>query len=406
MAFMENKLKDRFNAFQLTGSENYESWNKKLQAHMFKKIHNINMDNLKTVQTLDPSYFKSHFSDGFKAASKDANNRNVNPMEDTDFVLQCTDHAFSTGEGFHDWLYILYSDVRTSLSDDIQDQTDGVQLGDLVTLLHSIKLAVHCAELSNPYDLEIEYTRSTMETTGNNDLMTFLAKLTHYLRRLKAVNLPQGDLKAMRVLLNGLHQDIFESFISTTKRTPYETYAALQKALEETASEPRMMAKLAALKPGKAHSTFTTQTGNVNNGSQGPTEEKTRIDYLEAAVMSMKQQQQQHNYEFKGTKEKCKLFALNGKCMYGPNCRYSHSIDKSDLWCEHHRRAGTHNTADCRLGRPFTREDHNKNQNSPGTSIRSSEGQHGHQKVTTTTHADHNDHEIVDDIFRGYSFCF
>ena len=61
------------------------------------------------------------------------------------------------------------------------------------------------------------------------------------------------------MLFNGLHQDIFENFIASAKRTPYDSYSKLKKALERTAAEPRMLTKLAALKPGRAHATLVTQ---------------------------------------------------------------------------------------------------------------------------------------------------
>ena len=140
--------------------------------------------------------------------------------------------------------------MRAALGDTIQEQTSGVTRGDLVGLLSDIKLAVHQHEINDPDELEVEYTKTTMETNGKNDLMTFTSALTSYMRRLDAAGVPVSDKIAQRVLLNGLHQDLFEDFISMAARFPYNNYTDLQKALEKNAAQPRMLQKLAALKPG------------------------------------------------------------------------------------------------------------------------------------------------------------
>jgi hypothetical protein len=154
-------------------------------GHMFKKIHNNNMDRLTTADTLDDTYFKENFKEQLKTASKDDEGHPVHPFKNAnaEFIKIC-DHAFDTGHGFHDWLYMLYADVRTALSDAIQDQTAGVVHGDLIGLLKAIKLAVHHSELNNPDALDIEYSKCTMELEGKQDLMTFTAALTNYMRRL------------------------------------------------------------------------------------------------------------------------------------------------------------------------------------------------------------------------------
>jgi hypothetical protein len=204
MAFFENKTKDKLTLFKLRDASEFTRWKNRLQDHMFKKIHNTNMDLLTTADTLDAEYFKAKFKDAFKAATKDDDGKLVDPMTNTTFLQMCSDHAFAKGEGFHDWMYVLYADVRTALSDTIQDQTAGVARGDLIKLLQTIKLAVHHSELNNPDALDIEYSKCTMELEGKQDLMTFTAALTNYMRRLDAAGLPVRDAKAQRVLLNGL----------------------------------------------------------------------------------------------------------------------------------------------------------------------------------------------------------
>ena len=134
MTFYENKTKDRLNLFKLRDASDFTRWKNLLQDHMFKKFKNNNMDRLTTADTLDVTYFKSEFKEEFKTASKDASNSAVDPLTNPNFLKMCTDHAFDTGSGFHDWLYTLYADVRTALSDAIQDQTAGVVRGDLIAL--------------------------------------------------------------------------------------------------------------------------------------------------------------------------------------------------------------------------------------------------------------------------------
>ena len=40
-----------------------------------------------------------------------------------------------------------------------------------------------------------------------------MAELSRYMRRLEATDAKLSDRKAKKILLNGVHQDIFESFI-------------------------------------------------------------------------------------------------------------------------------------------------------------------------------------------------
>ena len=116
--------------------------------------------------------------------------------------------------------------MRSALSDTIQDQTAGERLGDLIGLLAAIKLAVHHTELTNPDSLDIEYSKCTMAAEGKNDLMTFTAVLTNFMRRLEAAGVPVRDAKAQRVLVNGLDQEIFENFIRTRSAARTRTTSA------------------------------------------------------------------------------------------------------------------------------------------------------------------------------------
>jgi hypothetical protein len=234
-----NKLKPLI-LFKLTDATNYTRWRNQLQDHLFFIFHNNDMDKLKTSDTLDPDFFKTIFPNEHKAASKDANGQKQDPLIDPDFLKMCTDHAFDTSKGFFTWLYSVYAEIRNALSDTIQEQTAGVIRGDLVSLLQLIKLSIHHYEINNPEAVDIEYVKCTMANC-KQDVMIFKATLADYRRRLAAVGAAVSDAKAQRVLLNGLDEEIFENFVANALRTPYDSYHSLNKALEETAQQPRML---------------------------------------------------------------------------------------------------------------------------------------------------------------------
>ena len=117
----ESTAKDRLVLFKLRDASEYPRWKMLLQDHLFKKLHNTNMDKLTTAATLDAKYFAAHpdFKEECKTASKDANNDKVDPLSDPDFCGRCKIYAFEEGEGFQNWLYTIYADVRAALSDKI-----------------------------------------------------------------------------------------------------------------------------------------------------------------------------------------------------------------------------------------------------------------------------------------------
>ena len=138
-----------------------------------------------------------------------------------------SDYALEHGEGYQDWFYQAFREVQLCLSDDIAEQVSGIRTGDLVGLIDAIKPAVHQHEINNPHQVEIEYSRATMEVEGKNDVMTYISVLATFMRRLEAAGMEVPDAKAQRVLLNGVHQEIFESFIYEADRHPYASYRAL-----------------------------------------------------------------------------------------------------------------------------------------------------------------------------------
>ena len=358
----EASSQDRLTLFRLENACDYTRWKALLQRYLFKKIRNINMDKLTAADTLDPEYFKKNQPAEFKAAGRDASNSVVFPFTNAAFLKDCLDHCLQTGGGYHDWVYVVQADVHSALSDKIQNQISGVPMGDLVGLFQKIKIAVLFHETRNVDALDIEYCQMTMEKEGKNDLMTFTAVLTQYMRRLDAAGAPVADSKAQRVLLNGLNQEVFENFIYQAKRQPYTDYYGLQQALEDLASEPRTLSKLAALKPGLAQSVFTAST------QRQPSQEDAFLTRLEAIVVTTLAKAS--GGRAAGRKGRCFNFG-RGLCRFGDACRFGHvagddgrgnangsppvnsaaaaasSGSGGPQWCDFHK-SNTHTTADCR----------------------------------------------------------
>ena len=217
----------------LEDSSNFARWRSALQEQLFAKIRNTDMDRIVPTDTLEVKFFKAQFKEEWKAASKDADGKEQDAFDDAAFAEVCFDHAVQTGEGFQPWIYDVFAEIRDSLCDDIKDQTAGVALGDLVALLKGINLALGHFETSDPVDLEILYSKCTMGAEGGNDLMRFTAVLAQYKRRLAAAGHAVADAKAQRVLLRGLDQEIFESFIMAQELQPHETYAKLEMGVKK-----------------------------------------------------------------------------------------------------------------------------------------------------------------------------
>lgn len=345
----------KINLSILAEASQHYSWKAQLQTHMFRIFHNVNMEKLRPADTLDPDYFKTSidFKDEFKEASKDASNNKADPFNNPDaldFPKKCFKHALATGEGFHTWLYVLFDDVRSHLSEKIQDKTAGVALGDLVGLLQSIKLSIHHFEQLDPDDLFLEFGSCTMAGAGDNDLMMFLAKLAHYKKRLEAAGQAVSDSRAQRVLLKGLDQDIFETFISTAERHPYDDYDTLQKALESAAAKPRMLDKLRTLKPGNAQAQSVFATRTPEPVSTAVTDSQ-RIAQLEAKLASLSLQLGSKSPSGRSRhKPLCRNFAA-GRCTRGDKCDFYHPPGEIKF-CKTHGR-GTHSTEECRGSKPW-----------------------------------------------------
>ena len=87
---------------KLEGAVNIAPWKASLQSKLFRYIKNTNMDTLTSASTLDPKYFKATFAGDWKEASRDDDNKAVDPFDDDEFVQVCLEHSLETGEGFND----------------------------------------------------------------------------------------------------------------------------------------------------------------------------------------------------------------------------------------------------------------------------------------------------------------
>jgi len=248
---------------KLNDASEYTQWKMALQTYFFKKFKNVNMDTISDAITLDKEFFKKEFKSEWKAASKDASGNEQDQFDDPGFLHKCSEHAYTTGAGFQTWLYDTFSDIRNVLCQEINEKTAGVRLGDLKGLLDSIKLAVHHYEIFDPTDLEMKFSAATMQVEGQQDIMKYLAVLHNYMNRLKSASHPVPDTKAQRVLLRGIHQDIFEPFIRDADRRPYTSFDDLKVALLKEAARASVLTKLRDLKPGTAKGMYATTTEPV-----------------------------------------------------------------------------------------------------------------------------------------------
>ena len=352
--------------FQLTENGDHPRWKNLLQDYMFATTHNVNMDAMTESSTLQDEYFKvnAQFKTDFKKLSKDNVGSDSDPFSNVEFATKCFDHALNTGNGFKDWVYTTYSYIRLALSDRIQQQTSMVKLGDLVALLKAIQLAVLQHEVFNPDDLDIAFTRCTMDGEGGNDVMLFLSAIAGYVRRLTAVNHPPSEQRKMRVLLTGLDQDIFDIFIGNVERVPFHTYMELQQAVKKCASGKRIADRLRALNPGQAESIHVT----VPRAQPVKSPLDDRLDRLETIMVTMASQRggQRGGKGGRGKggnggmdqpkpRAACYNWRDNGACDRGDQCHFSHgaSVAKPNGGgrgrhdCLVHGEGATHPTSEC-----------------------------------------------------------
>jgi hypothetical protein len=315
-------------ATKLEGATNYNKWQFALQTKFFQCAKLTNLAAITRPVTLSKGFFKVHFKDDYKDASSDDDGA-VDPFDNAPFVQQCFDYALGNGDGFADWVYNAFAGIHESLSDDIAEKITGVATGDVVALLAGINLAIGHTETHDSLDLEDLYTKTTMEKDGDNDIMKYTGVLKALTRRLKAAGVNMSDEKQQRVLLRGLHQDVFLFFIQDAERTPYKSYFDLEAAVLKAASKERMMQKLSALKPGTTHSAMTTRLGAKRSAAAG--QEDDNGSHLakivaEAVMTSMAGVADKRDRDA----GPCWQFQRTGKCDKGTSCRFSHKTKKRE----------------------------------------------------------------------------
>ena len=265
---------------KLEDSSHYPRWHSALQDLLFRNVKIPSIGKITSASTLDRPFFKKYFKEEFDSIvsnSDDADDPDE-PLDNTDFVNLCLDHAVDTGKGFLAWVYDAYPAIRSSLGLDVFERTSACPAGDIVTLMQSIKLSIGYLETHDPVELEALFLATTMESEGGNDIMKYLTLLRSRMRRLSAPDYPVPDEKCRRTctLLRGLEPTIYSNFIDNAERTPYASYNLLEAAVLKNSSKPRMQQKLLELRPGNNHSTMTTR-------SQA-TKKRPRVDeYINAA---------------------------------------------------------------------------------------------------------------------------
>ena len=87
---------------------------------------NVNMVEINKGATLDVDHFKNNadFKEEVKEAAKEAKKVDQDVFTHNDELAgRCFDKAIKTGLGFEPWVYRLYFDIRSALSDKTKKQT-------------------------------------------------------------------------------------------------------------------------------------------------------------------------------------------------------------------------------------------------------------------------------------------
>ena len=316
--------------FMLERPDQYASWMDDLKDAVYQFTAFPDFTEKTAFDTIDQVYFKAHedFKVDFKANMKDDAGKACDPfIYNKDFATKCLSHALTTGGGMLQWTTTTYHIARAALSRTIKSQTGMVRRGDIKGLLQAIRLAINQLEVFNPEALEIAYVSCTMDGERGYDLMTYLSALASYIRRLEAVGLPPTEKKKMRVLLSGLDQTIFQSFIFAVNRAPYDDYQTLEFEIQKAAAIPFTNAALKALKPGQA-------LANVTHASvdQGTVDDRmNRIEHLLVTMQLNPGSRDRGGAGASGgggVRQRpgyCWSLRDKGMCPRGDKCRFSHA---------------------------------------------------------------------------------
>jgi hypothetical protein len=192
-----------------------------VQDYFFFSFQNTHMASITKRMMLDQSFFEASADFVYLLEIAIAHSENeeteTKPFDYDDVVDKCFEHALDTGKGFKKWLYRAFFEVKRSLSMVVRTQTASVQRGDIIALLSAVKVAMHKSEDFTYHELEVEWAKCTMDTEGNNNIMTYISALASYIRRLTVAGAEPGTEKKVAVLLKGLNWDIFAT--SSTRMT-------------------------------------------------------------------------------------------------------------------------------------------------------------------------------------------
>jgi hypothetical protein len=193
----------------LTTPEELEAWLQEVQDYFFFSFQNANMASITRRMMLDQLYFEASadFVDllAVAVAHNEEEETENKPFDYDDVVDKCFEHSLDTGEGFKKWVYRAFFEVKRSLSKVVRTQTASVKRGDIIALLAAVKVAMHKSEDFTYHELEVEWAKCTMDTEGNNDIMTYISALASYIRRLTVAGAEPSTEKKVAVLLKGLN---------------------------------------------------------------------------------------------------------------------------------------------------------------------------------------------------------
>ena len=345
----------------LNDANNYQRWVDSLQDHAFALFKNTNLLAIGPHHTLDVSYFSEEFEEEYnntlaelEAGGAPVATRTFNIFdpahyeEENELFTLCLNHALATGEGFKPWVYTMFSDIKASLGPDMADKTAFVPHGDVAGLLRAVKLAINHHEIYDPDQLDTEYIKCTMEGQGQNEVARYVSALHVFIRRLEVAEYPPRDSKKQRVLLNGLDQEIFQTFISNAERQPYNSYESLVKDFVRYSQKEFMVKKLALLKPGMPHTMMTTKTVQA---PAAPPQAEDRLVKIEQILATLTTAVANGGKRAR-VMQPCHAFQA-GTCKHGEKCRFAHTpaTNPTVFKCPHHR-SNTHSAAECRALHP------------------------------------------------------
>ena len=188
------------------------------------------------------------------------------------------------------WVSICWMIVTGSLHDDLLLKLT-TKLGLLASLMSEINAALMINSAEEVQPLRLELYAASMQKDGNSDLQSYIAYLTHPLKKLQSHGaVPEGE--AVAIFIHGLH--------------PLQVHFA---------------------RPGVMPKTFDSAVDVVRKYSATPTV-ATELAKVKAGAMS------QHMFAAApapstSSKILCRQFARSGSCQFGAKCRFSHTSTPS-----------------------------------------------------------------------------